>query len=94
MNELLRSLPSVERLLATPEIEALEAGFAHDSVVALVREKLGQVRTEILSGSARPDDAAIVDRIVGAASSTFASLSFEMICSVVCRFLAMILALS
>ena len=73
MNELLRSLPSVERLLATPEIEALEAGFAHDSVVALVREKLGQVRTEILSGSARPDDAAIVDRIVGAASSTFVS---------------------
>ena len=73
MNELLRSLPSVERLLATPEIEALEAGFAHDSVVALVREKLGEVRAEILSGTDRPDDAAIVDRIVGAASSTFIS---------------------
>jgi L-seryl-tRNA(Ser) seleniumtransferase len=73
MNELLRSLPSVERLLAAPEIEALESGFAHDSVVALVREKLGEVRTEILTGADRPDDAAIVQRIVGAASSTFAS---------------------
>ena len=73
MNELLRSLPSVERLLATPEIEALEAGFAHDSVVELVREKLGEVRAEILSGATRPHDGEIVDRIVGAATSTFIS---------------------
>ena len=73
MNEQLRSLPSVERLLSAPEIVALEAGFAHDSVVALVREKLDDVRKEILDGAERPDDAAIVQRVVSAASSTFTS---------------------
>ncbi|NQW17010.1 MAG: L-seryl-tRNA(Sec) selenium transferase [Chloroflexi bacterium] len=73
MNELLRSLPSVEKLLAAPEIEALESAFSHDSVVALVRDKLGEVRTEILAGAPRPDDADILARIIGTASSTLTS---------------------
>jgi len=50
MNELLRQLPSVDRLLNEPAVQALVATHGHGHVVYDVRRVLDDVRAEILAG--------------------------------------------
>jgi L-seryl-tRNA(Ser) seleniumtransferase len=47
----LRRLPAVDRLLRQPAVAALAGEFAHETLVALVRETLAELRGEILAGS-------------------------------------------
>src|SRR5690349_18337564 len=58
-----RDLPSVDRLLRTPELEALPRGRA----LAAARETLAQAREEIEAGH---DPGDLVARVVAAASAS------------------------
>ena len=61
MENKLRLLPSVDKLLGDPQIKALESIFPHDLVVDLIRENLETARALITNGK----DAASITEIVG-----------------------------
>jgi len=50
MNELLRQLPSVDRLLNEPAVQDLVAAHGHGHVVHVLRRVLDDVRAEIIAG--------------------------------------------
>ncbi|MBS1253159.1 MAG: L-seryl-tRNA(Sec) selenium transferase [Anaerolineales bacterium] len=50
MKEALRQLPSVDKLLREPSLQALASEYGHDSVVESARTVLDQVREDVLSG--------------------------------------------
>ena len=56
--ELLRSLPSIERLLARPAAARLSEYLSRDRVRDLLREILEEMREELLEGGNSPGDAA------------------------------------
>ena len=62
--DLLRSLPSVDKLLRLPEVEPLLAEHGHELVVWRLRQCLDELRQELLRG-ARPGDltAHLLDRL-------------------------------
>jgi L-seryl-tRNA(Ser) seleniumtransferase len=59
MNELLRRLPAVDRLLSSPEVEELTARYSRERVVEALREALSDLRRRVLhpesEESAEPD---------------------------------------
>jgi L-seryl-tRNA(Ser) seleniumtransferase len=68
---LLRRLPSVNALLAAPELAALEAALSHEARVALIRETLAEVRRAVRAGklgAAEIAPAALAQRIGQAAA--------------------------
>ncbi len=48
--ELLRNLPSVDKLLQTPEGTEWERTYGHELTVEAIRETLAAIRRAILSG--------------------------------------------
>jgi len=60
MKEHLRRLPSVDRLLQTPEGLALAEAFGHDLTVDAIRETLDAARQGIADGHPVPDQAGIL----------------------------------
>ncbi|HZT51173.1 MAG TPA: L-seryl-tRNA(Sec) selenium transferase [Stellaceae bacterium] len=57
----LAALPSVERILRSPEAEPLIAGFGRQAVTAAVRAVLGETRARLAAdGTAAPDAAALI----------------------------------
>jgi L-seryl-tRNA(Ser) seleniumtransferase len=69
MQNKLRQLPSVEKILSEPEIRDLESIFPHDLIVSLARENLASYRTAISRGQEPPVISAIVGNIVNQAQS-------------------------
>jgi L-seryl-tRNA(Ser) seleniumtransferase len=55
MNDLLRQLPSVDRLLSEPDVEPLVDAHGHEQVVFYLRRALDSLRQEILKGSLPAD---------------------------------------
>ncbi|MCR4392843.1 MAG: L-seryl-tRNA(Sec) selenium transferase [Dehalococcoidales bacterium] len=70
MEENLRRLPSVDKLLSKPEIQELTGvhGLSRDLVVELIRESLDFYRSEIKKGKDLLADGEIVARITGRAA--------------------------
>ncbi|MFQ5596307.1 MAG: L-seryl-tRNA(Sec) selenium transferase [Anaerolineae bacterium] len=54
MKEALRYLPSVDRLLNEPPIQALESHYGHEVLVDTARAVLDEIRQEILAGHPAP----------------------------------------
>jgi L-seryl-tRNA(Ser) seleniumtransferase len=50
----LRKLPSVDKLLQSPEVQALLPAHGHELVVAAIQEVLGHARQAVLDGAACP----------------------------------------
>jgi L-seryl-tRNA(Ser) seleniumtransferase len=65
MDEHLRQLPSVDRLLKTSEGREWAAAFGHDLTVEAMRETLDAIRQQIRSGQPAPSDAEILDQAHG-----------------------------
>src|SRR3990170_2874184 len=61
--ELLRQLPSVDKLLLDARVQRLIAEYSHAAVVGIVRGELEAVRDEILAGAEVPAPEFLVDRI-------------------------------
>jgi len=60
----LAALPSVERILRSPEADPLIAGFGRTAVTAAVRGVIGELRERLgTNGAVPPSDAAIVERV-------------------------------
>ncbi len=59
-HDLLRSLPSVDRLLREPQVQALLGQYEHEAVVEAVREALEAARQRILAGGTAPTLADLV----------------------------------
>jgi L-seryl-tRNA(Ser) seleniumtransferase len=57
MNDLLRQLPSLDRLLAEPDVAALVDTHGHEQVVFFVRRALDDLRADILAENAGDMDA-------------------------------------
>jgi len=70
MEEKLRGLPSVDRLLSEPQIQALTGvrGLSRDLVVELIRENLDYYRSEIKKGKGLPATEEIIARITDRAT--------------------------
>lgn len=64
MNEGLRRLPSVDRLLNTPRLRELAAAHGHGLVVDAVRAVLDEARQRIRAGDAPPDETTLVEATV------------------------------
>lgn len=67
----LRRIPAVDLLLQEPAVSALCSTYAHEVVVALIREELADTRSRYLGGEMSPDDlqaGPVADRIVQRAS--------------------------
>jgi L-seryl-tRNA(Ser) seleniumtransferase len=60
----LRRLPSVDRLLGEPAVQAALLQYGHRLTVTAVRETLDQVRAEIQAGGEAPSQDTLVDRVV------------------------------
>jgi L-seryl-tRNA(Ser) seleniumtransferase len=60
----LRQLPSVDRVLNTPAIQALLPFYGHRLVVAAIRRTLDRVREEVRAGGELPTPEAVVVRTV------------------------------
>jgi len=73
VNELYRSLPSVDRLLGDPRVVALAAQHGHDAVVELARTVLDDYRAAIERTSTLPE-VAVVDAVVARAAGLRTSL--------------------
>lgn len=71
MDEALRNLPSVDRLLKHQRIEGLGQAYAHDVVVDLVRQHLDLARTSIAGGSAGPSPDELAESICLHAQALF-----------------------
>ena len=67
-----RRLPSVDRVLASPEVRALSARYAADTVVDLVREELEAARQTIADGARAPTFQKIVTAVLRRAEVTLA----------------------
>ncbi|MEM7543816.1 MAG: L-seryl-tRNA(Sec) selenium transferase [Pseudomonadota bacterium] len=66
-SEALKSLPSIDRLLAAPQAQALLVSYGHDATVATLRVACAEVRQAILAGDqARAPN---VDRLLAAATA-------------------------
>jgi L-seryl-tRNA(Ser) seleniumtransferase len=63
VEERLRRLPSVDRLLQIPAGRECEAVFGHDLTVEAMRETLDAARRRILSGEPAPGDADILNQV-------------------------------
>ena len=63
MTALFQQLPSVDKLLKTPQGEQLIAEFGHSAVVAMCRELLTQARQFIQQKNQLPEYFAGCDRI-------------------------------
>ncbi len=63
MENKLRSLPGVEKLLEYPEIKGLMKDFPHQLVVDVIRENLGFYRTSIAQGQQPPSSDEIVSNV-------------------------------
>ena len=61
--EILRQLPSVDSLLSSPTLQALESEYGHDNVVESARAVLDHVREDVLSGRSLPARDELVDTI-------------------------------
>ena len=68
---MLRSLPSVERLLHDARISALAGAYSHSAVVTLVRSELDAARRAILEGGESPDDGHIVSAVLERAEQSW-----------------------
>ncbi len=67
-----RRLPSVDRVLSSPEVRALSARYAADTIVDLVREELDAARRAIAGGGRSPTLQRIVSDVLRRADSTLA----------------------
>ncbi|HEY8491968.1 MAG TPA: L-seryl-tRNA(Sec) selenium transferase [Dehalococcoidia bacterium] len=70
--ELYRSLPSVDRLLAHPRLQALASALPHTLLADLAREELAAVRAAIAAGAAPPPTDGIAQRVAGRAGALLA----------------------
>jgi L-seryl-tRNA(Ser) seleniumtransferase len=57
-----RNLPSVNEVLRSPRVQALVTTYAHDQVVAAIREELADLRDRLARGES-PDGVAEVERL-------------------------------
>lgn len=57
----LRQLPAVNEVLESPDVQALLVEFAHDVVVAAVREELDELRKQIRQGQSLPQPMGVED---------------------------------
>ena len=64
VNERLRQLPSVDRLLGEPALEGLLPHYGHRLAVTAIRQTLDRARQEVLSGRDVPTTGTLVDRAV------------------------------
>jgi L-seryl-tRNA(Ser) seleniumtransferase len=64
MENQLRRLPSVDRLLNRPEIKALADEYPHDTIVQFIRENLAALRSGRQDNSPPPEEAEIAAGIV------------------------------
>ena len=69
MTQAYRNLPSVERLLQTPEVQALTATLPRDVVTSIVRGRIDEARTAIGDGAAAPGLSALAAAVVESAHS-------------------------
>ncbi|MBI5956343.1 MAG: L-seryl-tRNA(Sec) selenium transferase [Chloroflexi bacterium] len=60
----LRRLPSIDRLLKEAAIAGLVAEYSHDTVVALLREGLEEIRGRAQAGAPLPPQAALVAELI------------------------------
>jgi L-seryl-tRNA(Ser) seleniumtransferase len=63
MNDALRQLPSVDRLLQEPTIQPLVTAHGHDATVAAIRAVLDATRQTILSGADAPANQALAEAV-------------------------------
>lgn len=71
LKEQLRQLPSVDRLLLSPDVQSSTLGLPHDRQVELAREVLDAARTRILNGNAPPTLAELAQRLRHLAEQRF-----------------------
>jgi L-seryl-tRNA(Ser) seleniumtransferase len=69
MENMLRQLPSVDKLLSENRIKALEKVFPHLLIVDLIRENLNACRVTVLKDKKTPSVEEITDNIVGQAQA-------------------------
>ncbi|MCH7522099.1 MAG: L-seryl-tRNA(Sec) selenium transferase, partial [Candidatus Marinimicrobia bacterium] len=58
-----RALPSVDKLLASPQSRELVQAYSHQAVVSLARDHLQEARTAIASGGVSPSLEQLVEAI-------------------------------
>jgi len=61
--ERLRALPSVDRLLQEPDVQALQDEFAHENLADAAREALAEARQRILAGEPAPSLAELAQAV-------------------------------
>ena len=66
-----RALPSVDRLLAQPEVQAAIARYSHAAVVELTREALAEARQAVADGAPAPSIEAAVESLVARLDQSF-----------------------
>jgi len=72
--QVMRRVPSVDALLKAPEMEALAADFGHKLVADAVREALGEVREQLMTGAMGDvDEAAIRETVLTVAAQRLAA---------------------
>ncbi|HSW58128.1 MAG TPA: L-seryl-tRNA(Sec) selenium transferase [Dehalococcoidales bacterium] len=71
MENKLRHLPSVDKLLSRPELEGLKAGFPHELLVELIRENLDACRSAITRGASPASVEEIAANVVNQAQALF-----------------------
>ena len=59
-----RAIPSVNDVLAQPEVAKLVERYSHEAVVDLVRDVLSVVRAEVIDGSAPPSAAEVASAVI------------------------------
>ncbi len=65
----LRNLPSVDRILGDPRMEALASAYSRDAILGLTRSHLDSLRQEISQGALVPTYDALVESICAKAKS-------------------------
>lgn len=63
MTNVLRELPSVDRLLRVPTVQTLVAEYGHNAAVDAIRTVLENARTAITDGASSPTDEALVETV-------------------------------
>jgi len=76
---ILRSLPSVDRLLATPALNQLTTQLSHDTLVELARFALQEARQQVNEGASAPSIEALSSRLYELAKSLTAPAMREVI---------------
>lgn len=64
MQQPLRSLPSVDRVLADPQVRQAVASYRRDIAIGVIRGRLDAVRRDLIAGSAPPAFATIVGEVL------------------------------